>query len=620
MSDVAEQIKDGSIILTASPFSNIGKQDVLKSAVDVPATAYKMCNSSTLPSTQFSTIGNSIIKPGIPKLSAHAVSDDVSICPVILHPTKQLSPQVHMKSDSLIKTIGFSPSRSLITSQPQSRIVTSSLQRSIMESQNVSPLIITPTPHVIHTSNEAVPAKIVPIPSSAPTSHFSVINKPVSYDSIPEYTGIRQSMISGAPPVYTQSDFARFPPKTYHHKSAVVNPAVIHGPITGNIEDSCINIPNSQHVFKPIISPRPSILRKRDADGVLRAQKNLIPILTKPDLEECHADDLSQNRNGYSESGLQIESIMVPQIPEVVLPQISALSRKSHIMVEISPRKKPRKQLLPVNQDSPFKIVGDEMEYVDEKIIKNDKTEEYPEEDVNNCNDDLPDGDAEDEAEDDLDDNDMDVDDDCPADDDYDENDDDDDFGNDFGDGFDFVKSDKNFYEEVKPSVNVNDENSSLPIKNKRPTLLAGYKNPLKGQHSHHFQRYTDYKIKETKKQLAEMQQAKKWMSDSKSGWRVKNLIGQFDEMGKNEADIIVEMSEILDIFEDRVENLAKRDELIELIKKNVQRSKVTKDQIEETTQQLTKIFEYKTLIEDVVDKYCPKELKKKSPKVFSKT
>jgi hypothetical protein len=65
-----------------------------------------------------------------------------------------------MKSDSLIKTIGFSPSRSLITSQPQSRIVTSSLQRSIMESQNVSPLIITPTPHVIHTSNEAVPAKV----------------------------------------------------------------------------------------------------------------------------------------------------------------------------------------------------------------------------------------------------------------------------------------------------------------------------------------------------------------------------------------------------------------------------------------------------------------------------
>jgi len=38
MSDVADQIKDGNIMLTASPFSNIGKQDVLKNTVDVPAT------------------------------------------------------------------------------------------------------------------------------------------------------------------------------------------------------------------------------------------------------------------------------------------------------------------------------------------------------------------------------------------------------------------------------------------------------------------------------------------------------------------------------------------------------------------------------------------------------
>jgi len=58
-------------------------------------------------------------------------------------------------------------------------------------------------------------------------------------------------------------------------------------------------------------------------------------------------DDTPLNRNGYSESGLKLESIMVPQIPEVrLLPQIAALTRQSHIMVEISPRKKPRKQLL----------------------------------------------------------------------------------------------------------------------------------------------------------------------------------------------------------------------------------------------------------------------------------
>ncbi|XP_022166310.1 uncharacterized protein LOC111030904 isoform X4 [Myzus persicae] len=577
--------------------------------------AYRMCNppSHNIPLTQFPPIGNSI-KPGIPKLSAHEVKEEPGICPVILHPNKQLSSQIQMKSEALIKTIGFAPARSQMTAQAQSRIVTTSLQRSIMESQNVSPLIITPSSHVIHSANEIVPAKIVPVPSAPAVSHFSVINKTGFYDSLPEFTGVRQSLVSGTPPVYTQSDFARFPPKSYHHKNTVINPAVLHGPIPGNIDEPCINIPNSQHVFKPIISPRPSILRKRDADGVLRAQKNLIPLLTKPEIEECqNIEDTSLNRNGYNETGLQIESIMVPQIPEgTLLPQITALSRQSHIMVEISPRKKPRKQLLPVNQEeSPFKIVGDDMEYVDEKLIKIEKPEDFPDDDLM-CNDDLLDGDAEDEAEDDLDD--MDVDDDCPADDDYD--DDDDDFGNDFGDEFDYIKSEKPFFEDVKTEVS--DESSAcIKPKNKRPTLLGSYKNTWRG-HTHHFQRYTDFKIKETKKQLADMQQAKKWTSDSISGWRVRHLLQQFDGMISIEDEIIARMTELIAHFEATIKDLRLCHHFVELTKDNIQRSKVSKIQLEEVRHQLKKIFDYKTIIEDVVDKYCPKDLKKKYAKVFN--
>ncbi|XP_050061326.1 uncharacterized protein LOC114124185 isoform X7 [Aphis gossypii] len=590
---------------------------ILKTALEKPEKlAYRMCNPSShnIPLTQFAPIGNSI-KPGIPKLSAHEVGDELGICPVILHPSKQLSSQVQMKSEALIKTIGFAPARSQMTAQAQNRIVSTPLQRSIMESQNVSPLIITPTSHVIHSANEIVPAKIVPIPTAPAVSHFSVINKTGSYDSIPEYTGIRPSLVSGTPPVYTQSDFARFPPKSYHHKNAVVNPAVIHGPIPGNIDEPCINIPNSQHVFKPIISPRPSILRKRDADGVLRAQKNLIPILTKPDPDEGqNTDETSLNRNGFSETGLQLESIMVPQVPEVkLLPQISALTKQSHMMVEISPRKKPRKQLLPVNQEnSPFKIVGDDMEYVDEKLIKSEKSEDFPDEDLN-CNDDLIDGDAEDEAEDDLDD--MDVDDDCPADDDYD--DDDDDFGNDFGDEFDYVKSEKPFFEDVKPSVEVSDESSAKP-KNKRPSLLAGYKNTWRAFQTHHFHRHADFKIKETKKQLADMQQSKKWMSDSISGWRIQHLIDQFDEMVIIEDDIIATMNQLKSEIEANIDDDRLCSNIIELIEDNIQRSKVSRAQLDDIRHQLKKIFDYKILIEDVVDKYCPKDLKKKYAKVFN--
>jgi len=46
-----------------------------------------------------------------------------------------------------------------------------------------------------------------------------------SYRSIPEYS---RHSITESSPVYTQSDFVRFPTKTYNHKSAVIN-HVIHG-------------------------------------------------------------------------------------------------------------------------------------------------------------------------------------------------------------------------------------------------------------------------------------------------------------------------------------------------------------------------------------------------------
>lgn len=57
-------------------------------------------------------------------------------------------------------------------------------------------------------------------------------------------------------------------------------------------------------------------------------------------------EETSVSRNGFIETSLQIESIMVPRMSDVVLPQMTTISRQSRIMVEISPRKKPRKQLL----------------------------------------------------------------------------------------------------------------------------------------------------------------------------------------------------------------------------------------------------------------------------------
>ncbi|XP_050439155.1 histone deacetylase complex subunit SAP130 isoform X3 [Adelges cooleyi] len=595
MSDFAERVKDNrNTAVLKHPYTGVGAKKLLPDASkhttkDPPSKGFRRCNS---PSRVFAAVAAAAAEAvqlcnapssnskssNVPKLALRdRISDEVSIYPVLLQQNKSLSAsQSHRKGENLMKTIGLVPARSPMAAQSHSRIIASNSQRTIMESQSTPPpLILSSAPHVIHTTTEIISSKVAPVYPVAP--HLSVINK-----------------TSSAP---------------------------------GCSDDSNVTVTSgNQHLFKPIISPRPSILRKRDADGVLKAQKNLIPILTKTDNEECQiAEEALPSRNGYGETTIcQLPSpcvevpILVPQVTEAVLPQIATLQRvHSHMMIDISPRKKPRKQLLPVNQDSPFKIVSDDMEYVVDKTAANklEKIEEYTEEDL--PNDDCADGDAEDELEDELDD--MDVDDDCPADDDYDE--DEEDYGNDFGDadsfpGFDFSKAEKSYFEDGKISTDLSDASSNCNPMNKRPTLLGRIKNTWRGQ-SQHFQKHSDFKVKENKKQLAEMQQAKKWQPESRSGWKVQRVLKQFEELIAAEDGSIEYLTGFLQLIE---RHYSDQDYIIELIKDNIQRCKVTKDQLEEITRQLSKIFEHKPAIDDIAEKYGPKDLKKKCVKIFIRT
>ncbi|XP_050439153.1 uncharacterized protein LOC126844786 isoform X2 [Adelges cooleyi] len=648
MSDFAERVKDNrNTAVLKHPYTGVGAKKLLPDASkhttkDPPSKGFRRCNS---PSRVFAAVAAAAAEAvqlcnapssnskssNVPKLALRdRISDEVSIYPVLLQQNKSLSAsQSHRKGENLMKTIGLVPARSPMAAQSHSRIIASNSQRTIMESQSTPPpLILSSAPHVIHTTTEIISSKVAPVYPVAP--HLSVINKTRTYNSKvavskAPYTGARrQAVVSGVVPVYAQSDFAYYPPKSYRQKTITSKPTVVvHGSAPGCSDDSNVTVTSgNQHLFKPIISPRPSILRKRDADGVLKAQKNLIPILTKTDNEECQiAEEALPSRNGYGETTIcQLPSpcvevpILVPQVTEAVLPQIATLQRvHSHMMIDISPRKKPRKQLLPVNQDSPFKIVSDDMEYVVDKTAANklEKIEEYTEEDL--PNDDCADGDAEDELEDELDD--MDVDDDCPADDDYDE--DEEDYGNDFGDaGFDFSKAEKSYFEDGKISTDLSDASSNCNPMNKRPTLLGRIKNTWRGQ-SQHFQKHSDFKVKENKKQLAEMQQAKKWQPESRSGWKVQRVLKQFEELIAAEDGSIEYLTGFLQLIE---RHYSDQDYIIELIKDNIQRCKVTKDQLEEITRQLSKIFEHKPAIDDIAEKYGPKDLKKKCVKIFIRT
>lgn len=52
----------------------------------------------------------------------------------------------------------------------------------------------------------------------------------------------------------------------------------------------------------------------------------------------------------------------------------------------------------------------------------------------------------------------------------------------------------------------------------------------------------------------------------------------------------------------------------------NLQRCIVTKKQLEEINQQLLEVFKGKSIIKDVVEKYCPKDLKTKYNNCMTKS
>lgn len=153
-------------------------------------------------------------------------------------------------------------------------------------------------------------------------------------------------------------------------------------------------IPQTSTTIKSNASPRPSILRKRDIDGSLaKAQRNLTPFLnsapgpstTVPSPPPSpHLPEMGGGLSSNSSSTLSATSSPgIPNIdpesptPKIERPHISSHLDEEHLrtasLIEMSPRKKPRKQQLTSNITNEPKL-EDDMEFIcDGKIKKESK-------------------------------------------------------------------------------------------------------------------------------------------------------------------------------------------------------------------------------------------------------
>jgi histone deacetylase complex subunit SAP130 len=293
-----------------------------------------------------------------------------------------------------------------IVSQRQSAVVSSQTIpiASVYSQQGENQQGPTPTANVfIHTPLSSVPRRTSPSPTSAPPTCISTTTSSVAtyslasgtyiYDATGNYSVARSF---GPQP----TSFAALPQSTQQIRPSLSTQ--VHGIVTNQqmrfnpvmvvdqnrsqqfSSQSEMNAEQSQQSLptKMTSSPRPSILRKRDHDGSpLKAARNLTPVLTNltqqplPSISPPSRPD--SRGNGHSSGGsTTISATSSPGLAEVnedSMPHVplNKEDESTKPPMEMSPRKKPRKQQLTGSND--IDEHNDDMQFISESTIKKEQ-------------------------------------------------------------------------------------------------------------------------------------------------------------------------------------------------------------------------------------------------------
>ncbi|XP_068212973.1 histone deacetylase complex subunit SAP130-A isoform X2 [Palaemon carinicauda] len=414
--------------------------------------------------------------------------------------------------------------------------------------------------------------------------------------------------------------------------------SAVGGGVCGSVQGG--ECPQSQGTIsapsaKPNASPRPSILRKRpDNDGTpLKAVKNLTSTLSlpmpsppspkRPDSRgNGNASSGSTTISANSSPGLQIEemdgsinnslggggtgvrtppnlkqeppedaTIVLPRppinmssmdgtnslstaltVPQPHLTGAGSLGSGQTLPDGLSPRKKPRKQQLMGNELQEARSSEDDMDHHTVKKFKRDLAED---------NQDVEGTDEEGEG-----------------------------WSEPGGGG-----------SSVGSCGNGNNSISTTVVITNRPSmsLLNSFRQTWKPRHNH-FIRHTDVKPKDEKRMTVNEIANQKMALQRVNGWKVVHLSGQVDDLVDLEGEVVERFHMLLTSLEKRThprkpyKDFEKDvNRLSELVKANIQRSKIIKDQMIEARSQMHKLFDHKGKIVDIMTKYsCKRSVRKK--------
>ncbi|CAL4085342.1 unnamed protein product [Meganyctiphanes norvegica] len=152
-------------------------------------------------------------------------------------------------------------------------------------------------------------------------------------------------------------------------------------------------------------------------------------------------------------------------------------------------------------------------------------------------------------------------------------------------------------------------------------SLINSVRQNWKPRHNH-FARHSDVRPKDEKKQTVNEIANQKLALQRVNGWKVVHLGGQVEDLVDLESEVVDQLQMLLSSLEKRTHHRKPYKEfdkdvnrLSELVKANVQRSKIIKDQMTEARTQMHKLFDHKTKIVDIMTKYGSKRSLRKKEK-----
>ncbi|XP_034941423.1 histone deacetylase complex subunit SAP130-B [Chelonus insularis] len=313
---------------------------------------------------------------------------------------------------------------------------------------------------------------------------------------------------------------------------------------------------------KPNASPRPSILRKRDHDNspAKGVAKNLVPVLTALPNSSAPPSSPPSPRNdrdtggGQSSGSTTVSATSSPGLDEE--PEQSRITINQ--TMEMSPRKKPRKQQLTGVELTESRCTEEEMQFITEDKIKREHRDDI---------------------------------------------------------------KDK-YGMERKTHLNSQDGITTTPtmVMRARPTpslLGSSWKNRWGGR-LHHYRRPSDVRPREERRPtIAEIAQ-QKYVLQKIHGWKVYQLTAQMEDLAELEKQVHEKLKATLLVLESQQPKNRQDDDLEranELIKGNMQRSSLISEGMCEARTQLVAIFQHKGHVSDILQRCGNKRAQKKRDK-----